>query len=32
MFGWTLIAIAVYSWLFLSNLDDHIETLTLADF
>lgn len=31
MFGWTVIAIAVYSWLFLSNLHDHIETLPRVD-
>lgn len=31
MFGWTLIALAVYAWLFLSNLNDHIETLPRVD-
>lgn len=31
MFGWTLVAIVIYAWLFLSNLHDHIETLPRVD-
>lgn len=30
MFGWTLIAIFIYSWLFLQNLNDNITTLPLV--
>lgn len=31
MFGWTLIAITIYVWLFLTHLSDHIQTLPLVD-
>lgn len=31
MFGWTLVAIVIYAWLFLSELHDHIETLPRVD-
>jgi hypothetical protein len=31
MFGWTLVAIVIYAWLFLSDLHDHIETLPRVD-
>ena len=30
MFGWTIVAIAVYSWLFLNDLNDHIGSLPLV--
>lgn len=30
MFGWTIVAIFIYSWLFLSNLNDHIGSLPLV--
>lgn len=30
MFGWTIVAISIYAWLFLSNLSNHIDSLPLV--
>ena len=31
MFGWTIIAIVIYSWIFLTNLNPHISVLPNVD-
>jgi hypothetical protein len=31
MFGWTVVAIGIYSWIFLTNLSPHISALPTVD-